>query len=40
MMEEPSPVERHFIEAVKEVKRLEKSKALNTRKKRKEKKNE
>ena len=40
MMEEPSQVERHLIEAVKEVKRLEKSKARTTRKKRKGKKNE
>jgi len=32
MLEEPSPVERHFIEAVKEVKRLEKSRPRNTRK--------
>ncbi|MDQ7837141.1 MAG: virulence RhuM family protein [Thermodesulfobacteriota bacterium] len=35
MLEEPSPVERHFIEAVKEVKKLEKSKPRNTRKARK-----
>ena len=39
MMEEPSQVERHLIEAVKEVKRLEKSKARTTRKKRKGKEN-
>ena len=38
MLEEPSPVERHFIEAVKEVEKLEKSKQRNTRKTRKRKK--
>jgi hypothetical protein len=32
LLEEPSPVERHFIEAVKEVKKLEKKKTRNTRK--------
>jgi hypothetical protein len=32
MLEEPSPVERHFIEAVKEVKKLEKNKPRGTRK--------
>jgi hypothetical protein len=31
-LEEPSPVERHFIEAVKEVKKLEKKKPRTTRK--------
>jgi hypothetical protein len=36
MLEEPSPVERHFIEAVKEVKKLEKSKPRNARKGKKE----
>ncbi len=35
MLEEPSPVERHFTDAVKEVKRLEKSKPRNTRKRKK-----
>jgi len=40
ILEEPSLVERHFIEAVKEVKRLEKKKAHNIRKKRKGKRNE
>jgi len=34
MLEEPSPVERHFIEAIQEVKKLEKNEALKTRKKR------
>ena len=34
MLEKPSPVERHFIEAIQEVKKLEKSKALNVKKKR------
>lgn len=34
-LEEPSPVERHFIEAVKEVKKLEERKPRNTRKTRK-----
>ncbi|QCQ22119.1 virulence RhuM family protein [Desulfoglaeba alkanexedens] len=34
-LEEPSPVERHFIEAVKEVKKLEQKKPRNTRKTRK-----
>jgi hypothetical protein len=38
MLEELSPVERHFIEAVQEVKQLEKSKAQTTGNKRKEKK--
>jgi hypothetical protein len=37
-LEEPSPVERHFIEAVKEVKKLEKKKPRTTRKTRKKKK--
>jgi hypothetical protein len=32
MLEEPSLVERHFIEAVKEVKKLEKDKPRNTQK--------
>ncbi len=40
MLEDPSPVERHFAEALKEVKRLEKIKALNARKKQKGKKKE
>jgi len=35
MLEEPSPVERHFIETVKELKKLEKSKPQTTRKARK-----
>ncbi|MEJ5377488.1 MAG: virulence RhuM family protein [bacterium] len=35
VLEEPSPVERHFIEAVKEVKKLENMKPRNTRKTRK-----
>jgi hypothetical protein len=35
MIEEPSPVEQHFIEAVRELKRLEKSKTRNTRKRKK-----
>ena len=35
-LEEPSPVESHFIEAVKEVKKLEQRKPRNTRKARKE----
>lgn len=35
MLEKPSPVESHFIEAIQEVKKLEKSKALKARKKRK-----
>jgi hypothetical protein len=35
MLEEPSPVERHFIEAVKEVNKLEKIKPQTTRKARK-----
>ncbi len=34
-LEEPSPVERHFIEAVKEVRELEQKKPRNTRKTRK-----
>ncbi|MDY6908601.1 MAG: virulence RhuM family protein [Thermodesulfobacteriota bacterium] len=34
-LEEPSPIERHFIEAVKEVKKLEQKKPRNTRKTRK-----
>lgn len=34
-LEEPSPVERHFIEALKEVKKIEKSKPRNKRKARK-----
>jgi len=34
-MEEPSPVEQHFIEAVQEVKKLEKGKSRNARKSRK-----
>jgi hypothetical protein len=38
MLEEPSPVERHFIEAVKKLKKLEKSKPQTTRKARKEEK--
>ena len=37
-LEGPTPVERHFVEAVKEIKRLEKSKPRNTRKTRKGKK--
>lgn len=37
MLDAPSTVERHFIEAVQEVKKLEKSKPRNTRKTRKEK---
>jgi hypothetical protein len=32
ILEEPSPVERHFIEAIQEVKKLEKSKTRTTRK--------
>ncbi len=36
LLVEPSPVERHFIEAVKEVKKLEKKKLRTTRKQRKE----
>jgi len=32
LLEEPLPVEKHFIEAVKEVKKLEKKKPRNTRK--------
>ena len=32
MLEEPSPAERHFIEAVKELKKLEKSKPQITKK--------
>ena len=35
LLDEPSPVERHFIEAVKEVKKLEKNKPRTTRKTRK-----
>ena len=35
MLEEPSPVERHFVEAVQEVKQLEKGKARTVRNKRK-----
>lgn len=38
MQEEPSPVERHFLEAVQEVKKLEKSKSRNARKPRKKEK--
>ena len=38
MLEEPSPVERHFIEAVQELKQLEKGKARTTSSKRKKKK--
>ncbi|RLB90387.1 MAG: hypothetical protein DRH50_12435, partial [Deltaproteobacteria bacterium] len=38
MLEEPSPVERHFIEAVQEVKQLEKGKARTTHKRKKRKK--
>ena len=38
LLEEASPVERHFIEAVNEVKKLEKKKQRTTRKIRKEKK--
>ncbi len=38
IQEEPSPVERHFIEAVREVKKLEKGKARGTRKGKKNKK--
>jgi len=34
MLEKPSLVERHFIEAIQEVKKLEKNKALKARKKR------
>ena len=34
MLEAPSPVERHFIKAIQEVKKLEKSKALKAEKKR------
>ena len=32
LLDEPSPVEKHFIKAVKEIKKLEKSKPQNTRK--------
>ena len=35
MLEEPSPVERHFVEAVQEVKQLEKGKPRTTRNRRK-----
>ncbi|PXF54999.1 MAG: hypothetical protein C4B57_05240 [Deltaproteobacteria bacterium] len=38
MLEEPSPVERHFIEAVQEVRQLEKGKARTVRKREKRKK--
>jgi len=38
MLEEPSPVERHFVEAVQEVKQLEKGKARVTPKRKKKKK--
>lgn len=36
MLDEPTPVERHFIEAVWEVKELEKGKPASTRKRRKD----
>jgi hypothetical protein len=35
MLEEPTPVERHFIEAIREVKKLEKGKPASAKKKRK-----
>lgn len=38
ILEEPSPVERHFIEAMEEVKKLEKGKSRNARKPRKKEK--
>ena len=38
MLEGPSPVERHFVEAVQEVKKLEKGKARDVRRPRKKKK--
>ena len=37
MLEEPSPVERHFVEAVTELKKLENKKHRNTRTTRKDK---